>query len=59
MSPVWLAEDKEKHDHQSGIGKSSIVHETIEVLREIGLLDAILPTKEGLVVYPADVDAER
>jgi hypothetical protein len=57
---VWLAGSKEETGQsQPGIGQSPIAHETIEVLREIGLLDAILPTKEGLVVYPVDMDAER
>jgi hypothetical protein len=33
-------------------------HLTIEALRGIGLLDDIIMTKEGLVVYPAGLDAE-
>jgi hypothetical protein len=32
----------------------SIAHQTIEALRAIGMLDEILVTKEGLVVYASD-----
>jgi hypothetical protein len=54
---VWLAESKGEADQPlPGIGQTSIAHETIEALREIGLLDDIIPTKEGLIVYPADLD---
>lgn len=57
---VWLAGGKEEIDQsQPGIGQTSIAHQTIEALREIGLLNHILVTKEGLVVYPAEMDAER
>lgn len=49
---VWLAGSKE------GLGRSLIAHETIETLRKIGLLDDILITKEGLVVYPAEIEAD-
>jgi hypothetical protein len=38
------------------MGQPSIAHETIEALREIGVLDDIIATKEGLVVYPAALD---
>ncbi|MCZ7673837.1 MAG: hypothetical protein M5U34_45310 [Chloroflexi bacterium] len=54
---VWLAGDKDKQDQtQPGIGPSSIAHHTIEVLRQIGLLDDIIVTKEGLVVYPTELN---
>lgn len=44
---VWLAESKEETDQsQPGIGQISIARETIEALREIGLLDDIISTKE-------------
>jgi hypothetical protein len=33
--------------------RPAIGHKTIDGLREIGLLDEIIATKEGLVVYPA------
>jgi hypothetical protein len=50
---VWLAGSKE------ATGQSSIAHETLVALREIGLLADILVTNEGLVVYPSEMDAER
>jgi hypothetical protein len=54
---VWLAGSKaETSQSQLGIGQSSIAHETIEALRGIGLLDDIIATREGLVVYPSDLD---
>jgi hypothetical protein len=31
---------------------------TMAALRDAGLLDEIMPTKEGLVVYPAGMRAE-
>jgi hypothetical protein len=50
---VWLAGSKEKIDQLlPGISPSSVAHETIETLRDIGLLDDIIATREGLVVYP-------
>jgi hypothetical protein len=50
---VWLAGSKEKTGQSlPGIGPSSIAHETIGGLQEIGFLDDIIATKEGLVVYP-------
>ncbi|MFQ5420689.1 MAG: hypothetical protein ACE5EY_10060, partial [Anaerolineae bacterium] len=56
---VWLAGNKEEVSHsQVGIGLSSMAHETIEVLREVGLLDDIIPTKEGLIVYPTEMDVD-
>jgi hypothetical protein len=55
---VWLAGRRdEQYPTQPGIGPTSIAHQTIEALRQIGLLDDILVTKEGLVVYPAEMDA--
>lgn len=54
---VWLAESKgETSQIESAIGQSSIAHETIEALRYIGLLDDIVLTKEGLIVYPTEPD---
>ncbi|MCA9944953.1 MAG: hypothetical protein KC449_15820 [Anaerolineales bacterium] len=50
---VWLAEGKDKAESSRlGIGQSSIAHQTIEALWEIGVLDEIIVTKEGLVMYP-------
>ena len=54
---VWLAESKKEADQtQPGIGQSSIAHETIEALREIDLLDDVVQTKEGLIIYPPQMD---
>ena len=56
---VWLAAGKGEVDQPlPGIGPSSIAHKTIEALREIGLLDDVIDTKEGLVVYPAEIGRE-
>jgi len=52
---VWLGES---NDGQAQL-QTSIAHQTIEALRETGLLDDILVTKEGLVVYPTGVKVER
>jgi hypothetical protein len=53
---VWLVGDKEVTNQSlPGIGQSSIAHETIDALRGIGLLDDIILTKEGLVIYPAEL----
>lgn len=57
---VWLAESKEEiGQSHPGIEQSSIAHETIEALREIGLLDDIITTRQGTVVYPMAMDAEK
>lgn len=57
---VWSAESKEEIGQSLlGIGQSSIAHETIEALRQIGLLDDIIATKEGLVIYPVEMGAEK
>ena len=54
---VWLAGSKgEVEQFQSGKGQTSLAHETIEALREISLLDDIIVTKEGLIVYPAEIE---
>lgn len=53
---VWLAESEEETGQSlPGIGQS-IAHETIEALRKMGLLDDIVATKEGLVVYPTELN---
>jgi hypothetical protein len=49
---VWLAGSK---GYQPQL-QTSIAHQTIEALREAGLLDDIIVTKEGLVFYPAQFD---
>ncbi|MCZ7672341.1 MAG: hypothetical protein M5U34_37075 [Chloroflexi bacterium] len=48
---VWLAGRKD----DSAQGQPSLAQQTIEALREAGLLDDIMVTKEGLVVYPANL----
>ncbi|NKQ35415.1 MAG: hypothetical protein HF973_07335 [Chloroflexi bacterium] len=56
---VWLSTSKENADQSHlGMGHSSIAHETIEALRGIGVLDDIIVTEEGLVMYPAMLDVE-
>jgi hypothetical protein len=47
---VWLAGDREAP------GDKSIAHQTIKTLRELGVLDDIIVTNEGLVVYPVGMD---
>ena len=48
---VWLARGKGEIN-QPGIDQNSIAHQTIKALRDLGLLDDIISTKEGVVVYP-------
>ncbi len=50
---VWLGESKEMGEKRplAGIGQS-VGHYTVEALREMGVLDSIIETSEGLVVYP-------
>jgi hypothetical protein len=56
---VWLAGSKEETgQYQPGIGQSSNAHEMIKALLEIGLLDDIIDTEEGLVMYPAEMVRE-
>jgi hypothetical protein len=51
---VWLAAAKDETGlFPPALGASSMAHETIAALRGIGVLDEIVVTKEGLVVYPA------
>jgi hypothetical protein len=51
---VWLAGNKDNPLQ----AQSSIAHQTIEVLRDFALLDDIIVTKAGLVVYPTKLTAE-
>jgi hypothetical protein len=54
---VWLAGTGDEQDStQPGIGQSSVASLTMEALREIGLLDDLISTREGLVVYPAEME---
>ena len=55
---VWLGESKGADGQLlPDIGQFSVAHHTIEALREIGMLDDIMMTQEGIVVYPARLDA--
>ena len=55
---VWLAEGRRQIDPPyPGFGRSLVAHETIEALREIGLLEDLVITKEGLIVYPIEMGA--
>jgi hypothetical protein len=38
--------------------QTSIAHQTIEALRQVGLLNDIIETKEGLVIYPSQFDLD-
>lgn len=56
---VWLAGDKDETEPPRRGMMSSVAHETIVTLRKIGLHDYIIATKEGLVVYPGQLDKEN
>ncbi len=51
---AWLASAGEERDSIWGrLGVSSIASLTIEALQEIGALDELVATREGVVVYPS------
>jgi hypothetical protein len=55
---VWLAHARESASGTpAGVsrGQPSIASQTISALREIGLLNELVATREGLVVYPAQM----
>jgi hypothetical protein len=54
---VWVAGNRGKGDQSQP--QTSIAQQTIEALRQAGLLDDIIETKEGLVVYPAQFGLDR
>jgi len=62
---VWLGVSKEGElQHGSvlalaGIGLHSVGHYTVEALRRIGVLDELVETSEGLVVYPKEMELVR
>ena len=57
---VWLAGSQtETEQPVPGLKLPSIAQETIKALREAGVLDDLIQTKEGLVVYPVALNAER
>ncbi len=54
---VWLAGGKETLEQaQVDFGEPSIAHLTVEALRQSGFLDDLIVTKEGLVVYPKELN---
>lgn len=57
---VWLSERKGNQGQTHvDAGQSSIAHLTVEALRHRGLLDDLIVSKAGLVVYPAELNAEE
>jgi hypothetical protein len=48
----WRETKRNQSPSQSGVGQIPIARQTIEALQKIGLLDDVIVTKEGLVVYP-------
>ncbi|MCC6602501.1 MAG: hypothetical protein IT327_04785 [Anaerolineae bacterium] len=50
---VWLTGIKEN------TGMDSVASRTIQALRSLGVLDDLVVTKEGLVIYPNGLDAEE
>jgi hypothetical protein len=58
---AWLAGASEENDLRTMVlaAQAPIGQKTIEGLREIGLLDEIITTKEGLVVYPVSFAADE
>jgi hypothetical protein len=49
---VWLAGEIGTAE------KLSVAHQTVEALRKLGILDELIMTREGLVVYPTLMDQE-
>ncbi|MCK5921449.1 MAG: hypothetical protein KAG66_10950 [Methylococcales bacterium] len=47
---VWLGEDKQMPEQYV-----SIAHRTIQALREIGILDDLVMTTEGIILYPSSL----
>ena len=57
---VWLVGSQtETEQPVPGLKLPSIAQETIKALREAGVLDDLIQTKEGLVVYPVALNTER
>lgn len=52
---AWLGGERD----EAGKRQVGIAGVTVEALREVGLLDEIIPTKEGLVIYPAQMGADQ
>ena len=49
---AWLGGERD----EAGKRQAGITGVTVEALREVGLLDELIPTKEGLVIYPNELD---
>ncbi len=49
---AWLGGERD----EAGTRQAGIAGVTVEALREVGLLNEIVPTKEGLVIYPNELD---
>ena len=60
---VWLDVLREESIPGNGrfpwLAGLSPARETMAALRQVGVLDEVIETKEGLVVYPAGLDAEN
>ncbi len=62
---VWLGvskDDELRHGSVlalAGIEQQSVGHYTVEALRQFGLLDDIVETSEGVVVYPKEMGVAR
>jgi hypothetical protein len=54
---VWLGAEKGEKTAVPGTAVS-VAHETIQALRAVGVLDELVVTTEGLVVYPAGLVAD-
>lgn len=53
---IWLTGAGDEQDSmRPGMGLSSVASLTIEALRGIGLLDDLIPTTEGSVIYSTDL----
>lgn len=46
---AWLGGERD----ETGKRQTGIAGMTVEALREVGLIDEVIQTKEGLIVYPA------
>ncbi|MFZ0548727.1 MAG: hypothetical protein WAM60_24970, partial [Candidatus Promineifilaceae bacterium] len=57
---VWLSASKtNRQQNQGESDKFSVAHLTIAALRQYGLLDDLIVTKAGLVVFPSELNVEE
>ena len=57
---VWLAANTDETELSwPSLESASIGHQTIEALRRIAVLNELIITKTGLVVYPSELDIEE